>query len=100
MLIITAYKGIWGKVILLHLYVIMFTGGSTWAGTSPWPVTPLSMYPRPVSPTRVGIFTTRQVQFPDLKSNPPRSTTPSQLPPSPCMSCLLLLATKELLGCV
>ena len=27
---------VWGKVIFLHLFVILFTGGSTWPGTPPW----------------------------------------------------------------
>ena len=35
---------VWGKVIFLHLSVILFTGGSTWAGTPqqvpPWAGTP------------------------------------------------------------
>ena len=30
---------VWGKVIFLHLSVILFTGGGTWAGT-PWTGTP------------------------------------------------------------
>ena len=28
-------NAVWGKVIFLYLSVILFTGGSTWAGTPP-----------------------------------------------------------------
>ena len=44
---------VWGKVIFLHLSVILFTGGSTWAGT-PWQVHPQAgTHPRQVPPRQV-----------------------------------------------
>ena len=59
---------LWGKVIFVHLFVILFTGGSMWAGTPPstrytnppgqgTPLstryTPQTRYPpRPGTPTR------------------------------------------------
>ena len=47
---------VWGKVILLHLSVILFTGGSTWAGT-PWDrYTPLAGTP-PGQVTPLGRYT-------------------------------------------
>ena len=38
---------LWGKVIFLHLSVILFTGGSTWTGTPPDRYTPLGRYTLP-----------------------------------------------------
>ena len=35
---------VWGKIIFLHLSVILFTGGSTWRGT-PGQVHPLQVHP-------------------------------------------------------
>ena len=55
---ITAANEVWGKVIFLHLFVILFTGGgSTWAGTPPGTrYTPLGLGtpPRPGNPPGPG----------------------------------------------
>ena len=47
---------VWGKVIFLHLSVILFTGGSTWtgiprAGTPHWEGTPPRQVPLPQAGT-------------------------------------------------
>ena len=47
---------VWGKVILLHLSVILFTGGSTWAGTPLGQVHPLAGTP-PGQVTALGRYT-------------------------------------------
>ena len=46
--LLPAANEVWGKVIFLHLSVILFTGGSTWAGTPPRQVHP---NPRQGTPT-------------------------------------------------
>ena len=75
-------KDFWAKVIFLHLYVIMFTGGSTWAGTPPWPVTPLSV----ILFTGCGTWTGPPLQvqsprqLPQVALNPlPDRSTPSDV---------------------
>ena len=80
----------WGKIIFLHLSVILFTGGSTWAGT-PWQVHCLGRYtPQQVPPRQVhppGRYNPpQQVQPPPGRYTPLAGTplgryTPRQVPP-------------------
>ena len=76
MLFLPPANEVWGKVIFLHLSVILFTGGggSTWAGT-PQQVPPLAGTPaRAGTPWQVhppGRYTPRQV-------HPPGRYTPQQ----------------------
>ena len=69
---------VWGKVILLHLFVILFTGGSTWAGTPPGRYTPQAgTHP-------LGRYTPRQVHPPEQVHPPRAGTPPGQVhPPGP-----------------
>ena len=60
---------VWGKVIFLHLSVILFTrGGSTWEGT-PWQVHPLGRHIPPGLGTPLGPGT-------PLAGTPPGRYTP------------------------
>ena len=52
---------VWGKVIFLHLSVILFTGGSTWKGTPPGRYTPRQVRPQQVHPP--GSYTPGQVHL-------------------------------------
>ena len=61
---------VWGKVIFLHLSVILFTGGSTWAGTPPGRYTLLGRYTSP------GRYTTLAGTPPQAGSPPPGRFTP------------------------
>ena len=90
----------WGKIIFLHLSVILFTGGSTWAGT-PWQVHCLGRYtPQQVPPRQVhppGRYNPAQQvqppqagtlpwQVPPWAGTPPDRYPPRQVqPPQKCM---------------
>ena len=81
---------VWGKVIFLHLSVILFTGGSTWAGTprqvhSPWQVYPPAGIPPPTG-TPSGRYTPQATPPPSSYTSPPQAgTPPGQVPPWQCM---------------
>ena len=66
--LLPAANEVWGKVIFLHLSVILFTGGSTWAGTPPRQVHP---NPRQVHPLG---------RYPSGRYTPLVGTPPRQVP--------------------
>ena len=68
---------VWGKVIFQHLFVILFTGGSTWAGAPP-AGTPPGRY------TSLGRYTPWAGTPPGTRYTPGPGTPPDQVhPPGP-----------------
>ena len=71
-MLLPSVNEVWGKVILLHLFVILFTGGSTW-GDTPGRYTPRTRYTTPrtrYTPLGPGTHT------PWTRYTPPRPGTP------------------------
>ena len=67
---------VWGKVIFLHLFVILFTGGSAWAGTSPGRYTPQDQVHPQGSGTAPGTRYPPDQVPPWTRYTPPRPGTP------------------------
>ena len=95
--IITAHK-VWAKVMFLHVSVILFTGGCTWAGTPPGRYTPLGRYTPSgqVHPQPPGRYTPRQVH-PCGQVPPRRYTCP---PTNTCWDTVNKRAVRILLECI
>ena len=69
---------VWGKVKFLHLSVILFTGGSTWAGSPPGRYTPWQVHPLAGTPPgRYPLAGTPPWQVHPLAGTPPAGTPPN-----------------------
>ena len=78
---------VWGKVIFLHLFVILFTGGYL---TPPWEQTPPGTRYTPLeqTPPRTRYTPPDQVHPPRTRYTPPRTRyTPQEQTPPWCRAC-------------
>ena len=98
---------VWGKVIFLHLSVILFTGGSTWAGNPheqihPLPGIPLSGQVHPLTGTLPWAGTPHwQVHPPGRYTPDTGQVHPPQVHPrNACWDTVNKLAVRILLECI